>query len=315
VGCDADEVEYRLMKAYAINLARSRDRRAHITAELDKTRLPYEIVEGVDWRDTDLSDARLLDPAFMALSTTPPGGAAAVLSHLAVYRRVLEDGLESALVVEDDVVLPADLPALLDAIAPQVGGAEVVLLNFHCDDPPCQVLKVGSIPLPSSRLLAQVAGNSFLTSGACYVITREACERRVKTGLPVRSHADEWPTHYSEGAIDRVRCVLPMSVVNSVKFRTTIDYYQPGSLQARIREAVANVKVPILYQALALRRRWNHRRAGRTGWTEFVDEIPGEELPSLLWRNPHTMSHDSLYVWALRASEHSIPRHSKTFLK
>ena len=39
------------MRAYVINLARSLDRRAHITAELRKTGLDYEIIAAVDGRD------------------------------------------------------------------------------------------------------------------------------------------------------------------------------------------------------------------------------------------------------------------------
>ena len=42
------------MHAYVINLARSPERRAYISAELKKARVEYEIVTGVDGRDLDL---------------------------------------------------------------------------------------------------------------------------------------------------------------------------------------------------------------------------------------------------------------------
>ena len=44
------------MRAYVINLARSFDRRAHITAELEKAGLEYEIITAVDGQDLDLGD-------------------------------------------------------------------------------------------------------------------------------------------------------------------------------------------------------------------------------------------------------------------
>ena len=264
------------MQAYVVNLARSPDRRAHIMAQLGKTRVPYEIVDAVDGRDLDLSDTRLFDPAVVGTSTFRPGAAGCALSHLQVYRRVLDDGLEKALILEDDVVLPADLGVLVDAIAQHMRGAEIVLLNFHSHEP-CRVTKAGSVPLPLSRLLVQIVDEGQASSTGGYLITREACARMVKTVLPLRAQPDDWAFYHREGAIDRVRCVVPMPVANSATLRTTIDYYRPGSLQARVREAVASARVPLLYQALALRRRRTFRRLGWTGRTEFVEELPRVE--------------------------------------
>ena len=58
------------MHAYVINLARSLDRRAHITAELKKTDLDYEIITAVDGRDLDLRDTTIIDPSLPLLD--PP---------------------------------------------------------------------------------------------------------------------------------------------------------------------------------------------------------------------------------------------------
>jgi GR25 family glycosyltransferase involved in LPS biosynthesis len=243
-------------------------------AQLRKTQVHYEIMDAIDGRDLDLGDTRLFVPTIVGTPALRPGAAGAALSHLEAYRRVFDAGLEVAMVLEDDVMLPADLDALSDAIAHHMTGAEVVLLNFHSSGP-FRITKAGSVSLPSSRLLVQVVDVEQATSGGCYLITREACARLVSTALPVRVHPDDWAFFYKQGAIDRLRCVAPMPVVNSVIFRTTIDHYRPGSLQARVRETVASAKVPILYQALALRRRRNFRHCGWAGQTEFVDEHPG----------------------------------------
>src|ERR1035441_8705213 len=266
------------MQTYVVNLARSPERRAHMIAQLSKTRVQYQIVDAVDGRDLDLSDSRLFDPAVVGTSAFRPGAVGCALSHLEVYRRVLDDGLEKALVLEDDVVLPADLDALCDAIAQHMVGAEIALLNFHSPEP-CRITKAGSVPLPSSRLLVQVIDEGQPSSTGCYLITREACARMVKHILPIRVHPDDWGFFFREGAIDRVRCVVPMPVANSAAFRTTIDYYRPGGVQARIQETVENAKVPLLYQTLTLRRRRNLERGGWNGRIEFVDELSGSEPP------------------------------------
>ena len=118
------------MYAYVINLARSRDRRAHITAELKKTGLDYEILTAVDGHELDLSDRTIIDPAMTYMTPFLSGAAGAALSHLSAYRKIIADGLDEALVLEDDVTLPADLGSLADAVADQLTGAEVALLSY-----------------------------------------------------------------------------------------------------------------------------------------------------------------------------------------
>lgn len=260
------------MQTYVINLTRSTDRRAHIMAQLGKTRVQYEIINGVDGRDLDLTDTRIVDPVFAGKSAAGPGVIGCALSHLEVYRKVLDDDLDIACVLEDDVVLPADLGVLTDAIAPHMRGAEVVLLNFHSYKP-CRVTKSGAVQLPSSRLLVRVVDEGQAASTGGYLITREACARMVKNGPSVRTIADDWDSFCREGAIDRLRCVVPMPIVQSPDFRTMISYYRPGSLYARLQETVAGSKIPILYHVLVLRRR-RHLRRYAVGRAEFVEELP-----------------------------------------
>jgi len=298
------------MKAYVINLARSADRRAHMTRQLSRTQLSYEFIRATDWREADLGDTQLFEPTWMAEETRggmSPGSAAAAMSHLDACRRILADGVPCALVMEDDIVLPRAIGELVDAIEPHMTGAEVVLLNFHSvlltsesspdrifwngkflnmRNGPCQVIREGSVQLPQARLLTQIVEPCLPSSGACYLITREACERRVRTGLPVRGFPDSWSMLYWDGIIDRVRCVTPMPVPNSPDFRTTIDRYQPSSIQARIREYVARSKTPIVYQALALRRKRTFRRLGWVGVVDFVGDAPGSPPAAVYWRNP-----------------------------
>jgi len=262
-----------LVPTYVINLARSSDRRAHITAQLNTTRTAYQLVDAVDGRELDFTNTELFDPSVVGTSTFRPGAAGCALSHLEVYRRLLDDGRDAALVLEDDVILPTDLCELAEQVATHMRGAEIVLLNFHSQKP-CRVAWAGAVDLPADRFLVQVVDERQPGSTGAYMITREACARMAKAALPVRVHPDNWAFFYREGAIDRLRCVVPMPVANSAEHRTTIDYYKPGSLQARIRELVASFRVPLLYQALAVRRQRTFRRWGWVGKTEFVDELP-----------------------------------------
>jgi glycosyl transferase family 25 len=266
--------------AYVINLARSLDRRAHITAELKKTGLDYEIMTAVDGQDLDLRDPAIVDPSLTAKLQLQlvSGTVGAALSHLNAYKQIVADGLDMALVLEDDVVLPADVESLADAVADQLDGAEVALLSYDSQDT-CMMSREGLVHLPSSRLLALPIDIDQPMSGAAYIITREACERMIKCVMPVRVPADNWRFFFREGALDRVRCVLPLPVLKSPKLTSTIGSYTLGSgIKARLVLPLVRSKIPLLHQAVAYRKQRIYRQWGRS---ELVD-IPFIEKPSRL---------------------------------
>ena len=80
--------------------------------QLENIGAQYEISEAAEAEELNRSDERLFDPVLVRNSWYRPAMAASMLSHLRVYRQVLENGHEVALVLEDDTLLPADLSAL-----------------------------------------------------------------------------------------------------------------------------------------------------------------------------------------------------------
>jgi glycosyl transferase, family 25 len=266
------------MRAYVINLARSIDRRRHITAELKKTGVDYEILTAVDGHEVDLTDRTLIDPALPYVTQFLAGTAGAALSHLSAYRKIMADGLDAALVLEDDVTLPADLISLAEAVARQLTGAEVALLSYGSYGT-CKLGREGSESLPSGRLLALPIEIRMVNSGGAYIITREACERMVKSILPVRVNPDDWWYFYREGMLDRVRCVMPLEVHKSHKLASTLGSYSLGkSLSGRMIWPLVRRKIPLLHQLLSYRRQRIYRR-----WSQpELVEIPFIEKPSRL---------------------------------
>jgi glycosyl transferase, family 25 len=264
--------------AYVVNLARSVDRRTHMTAELKKTGLDYEFITAVEGRDLDLGDPDIVDPSLPAWTKTLATTAGAALSHLIAFRKIIEEGLDEALVLEDDVILPADLGSLADAVADQLAGAEVALLSIDSLHP-CKVTREGSVHLPSSRLLALPIDVYQPRSGGAYIITREACERMIKCMPPVQRNIDDWWFHYREGVLDRVRCVVPIPVLKNPKLVSTMGSYSLGNgLRARLVWPLVRRKIPLLHQALSYRRQRIYRQWSRS---EIVD-MPFIEKPSRL---------------------------------
>jgi glycosyl transferase family 25 len=244
--------------------------------ELEKTRISYEFVTGVDERNPEMLDVNTVDPTLKERPRFPPGVVGCALSHLLVYQTILAEGLPQALVLEDDVTLPADLDILLDALAEHLTGAELALLNYYSATErnggvvatPCRLMTQGSVPLARSWRLMSPADVFQLTSAAAYVITREACKRMASAVLPVRARADEWGYFQETCALDRVRCVAPRPVRVDLSFHSTIQYYASNSVHGRLRKLV-RFPIPLLYQLAAFRRARIDKRWERI---EYVDD-------------------------------------------
>jgi glycosyl transferase, family 25 len=266
------------VQAYVVSLARSLDRRAHITRELRKTSVEYQIETAVDGRDLDMADAALIDPTYRVTGIFPEGSAGCALSHLNIYRKIVDAGLDVALILEDDVILPADLDALAVEVSKHLSGAEVALLSADCPDP-LQLSRAGAVPLSGGRHLALPVDLTQPRSTGAYLITREACERMIKLVLPIRANADAWPFFYREGALDRLRCVAPLPVTKSADLTSTIGSYSLGTgLRARLAGPLLQRRIPVLHQILSRRRQRIYQQWARTE----LASTPFIEMPSRL---------------------------------
>ena len=175
------------MRTFIINLARSADRRASIVNQVINTGVDFDLVEAIDGRQLHMTDPQVLAdiaPSFRNVDWWRPALAACTMSHLNVYRRILAEGVEVAMVLEDDVQLPADLELLATAVAKHLSGAEVALLNFESPRPIKFTLEASSV-LPSGRRLVTPLDVGQSVSGAAYVITR----RHVSESSRDKSHS------------------------------------------------------------------------------------------------------------------------------
>jgi glycosyl transferase family 25 len=262
------------MHIFVINLPRSPQRKRHMEEQLSAVKADYEFVVAVDGRDVDLGDQALLDPSFRSKEGFRPGALGCALSHAAALGQVLDDHHDRAVIVEDDVDLPPDFVELAEAVGPQLNGAEIALFNFHSPGR-CRVVRDGSTALGRGRLLVNPASLVGLTSAGAYMVTADAC-RSLRQGLfPLETYFDDWAYHGQRGALRAVRCLVPMPVANSPRFRSTMDYYPPTSWQSRLRDGLNGARLPLIAPALTMRRqRGTFRRLGWTGKYEFV-EYPG----------------------------------------
>jgi glycosyl transferase family 25 len=121
-----------------ITLRRATDRQAKIRESL--AGLDYELFFGVDGRDIDLADLErsglysdaLARKAVRARRSLRPGEIGCLLSHRAVYEKMLADGWHRALVLEDDAVpFPSALAQVGAALAQLPPSWELVYLGYE----------------------------------------------------------------------------------------------------------------------------------------------------------------------------------------
>jgi glycosyl transferase family 25 len=255
-------------------------------SELEKTGVPFELVQAVDCNELKLDDDRIVNPLQSERACSDgwnrkwsmPGVAACAISHMLALRQILEQGHETAIVMEDDVQLPPDLDSLAGAVSEQLVGAEVALLNFDSRYS-CRLSTDGAVTVSSSRQLVYPVDAYELCSAAAYLITRQACERMWQSWVPLRACPDDWGFYRDHGVFDRIRCVTPMPVSKNPAFASTIEYNAVGGMKAHLRSAVLRRQVPVLSRIIVFRRRQIFRRWTRTEFVEGPTTTTDELTP------------------------------------
>jgi Glycosyltransferase family 25 (LPS biosynthesis protein) len=173
------------LRIFVISLARAAERRASMSAHLQALGLEYEMVDGVDGRELPAEEhARLLAPG---VTFSSPGVVGCYMSHMAVYRRLVESGSAAALVLEDDAVLnPAIVPLLRTGLA---------RLDFDYCFLDCADDREPVFYDPDARLSLGHGFTAYRLSGGpegahAMIVTREAAELRLSHGLPIQNAFD-----------------------------------------------------------------------------------------------------------------------------
>lgn len=198
-----------MIGAYVINLESAEARRQRIAGQLTRLGVPFQVFPAVNGRAlaedevTRRYDAQAASTSYRPMSRGEIGCA---LSHLGVYRKMLEDGASLALVLEDDALLGDDVPAVLEALASQMDPVrpDVVLLS-HVD----KFTRWGIRPLGPRRKLVRRYGEWWRAHG--YVVTRAAAERLVAGLQPTWCAADYWSAFERRGLVS-VRAVVPYCI-------------------------------------------------------------------------------------------------------
>lgn len=176
------------LKILVINLARSTERREGMRRQLEALGLDFEFVAAVDGRDFDVQAHPAYDSARRrrAFGRDLNGGElGCLLSHRAIFQRMVDEGLEQVLVLEDDVVLGADFLDVMPSIL--AASAHYDIVRFLSAAKIARLRQRKVWPLAKGYCLARL---ETTPGGAyAYLITRRAAgkllSRMARNWLPV----------------------------------------------------------------------------------------------------------------------------------
>lgn len=197
-------------RIYYINLDARKDRKEQFEAQEALTTMPpVERITGVHGLSVDIKkDKRVGVNTRVQVITEyrrshyeihSRGAIGASLSHLKVWEAFLKSGAKYALILEDDVKLPATFSMMVRDCANDLpANWDVWILGWN--HTPVDTGKNGQSPF--RRILHFVGAH-------CYIITRQAAKAFVDEALPIETHVE----HY----MNNVAFLKGLSIVRDIR--------------------------------------------------------------------------------------------------
>ena len=243
------------MKVFVISLKRAIERRTFMVKQLEELELDYEIVDAVDYQQLSPDEFKSLTDE-EAVKNDPwltKGAIACALSHVKVFKKIVADKVDIALVLEDDAVLPKDIKYVLKLARENIKQDEIIALSYYNrNDRPLELSTQGQVNLGKNLQLLAPVDLHELASAMAYVIPSEVAEKLQTMIVPVATQLDYWSDYLVKGGFNSFRCLYPMSFY-AASFRTTLDYAASATWMSKAASVVRKYNIPILIKVLEKR--------------------------------------------------------------
>jgi glycosyl transferase family 25 len=177
---------------FVVNLATATQRReamANLFAQHGITPQWFDAVDGREMSAEDMAKHFAADIAAHVYGAMNPPEIGCALSHLGIYRLMVEQGIASAVIFEDDIELAPDFATLLDdqtGLHSNFGAHEPVMVQLtHVR----RGYRFGARTVGNYQIV-RPDGGVWRTSG--YFITLAAAQRMLIGAYPVCVAADYW---------------------------------------------------------------------------------------------------------------------------
>ena len=173
------------IKIFVVSMSKDLVRRNQIKKNLAELGLNFEFFDAIvgtelsNYERNKYSEKETVLYIGRELSQSELGCA---LSHLYVYAKILEQGLDYAVILEDDVLLLNDFNRVVNAIVRR--GQTFEIFNFLTDAP-----EIGTKEfLLNSYEITKLRFYSNRTTA--YMVSRNAAARLLEVGFPIKTSAD-----------------------------------------------------------------------------------------------------------------------------
>lgn len=177
------------MKTFVVNLKRSLDRRKYMQTLLKDFPYPWEFFEAVDGREIkNLNEVYNEKKAihFYGKALTR-GEVGCALSHLGIYKKMIDENIDKALILEDDIILEKNFLELITMLNKKKLHNDVILLGQSDDK---AIIKFFGEKITDKYKLLQVVHSGYGTYA--YMIDIEAAKKIIKFNTPIKRTADAW---------------------------------------------------------------------------------------------------------------------------
>ena len=223
-----------LLPVFVISLARATDRRVNISRHLDAAGVSYEIIDAVDGAALDLTElADRLNPDKYRIQYGRKfslGEIGCYLSHYNLWQRMVEQGIDCAIVLEDDAVLDKDFFEVAARLLEIDWQWDLALLSSHdrkFDRVLCEVCNGRRLVRHRRRAWGTVA----------YIIRRPAAEKLLTYCHEIRAGIDALYSEYWKNDV-AVYLVDPPPAQHTGTETFTPHNYAPRTLPEQIKGSI-----------------------------------------------------------------------------
>lgn len=186
------------MRVFVINLARRRERMEFMRSQFHRLNVDFERVEAIDGAALPASEIERSVNRFRWHCAqgyrARNGEIGCALSHQSIYRRMIDENIAVACIVEDDVTLSSRFPE----VASEVEG----FLSAAGDSPGVVLLSesLGAAKSPS-RDKCRISPVARENSTCGYALNISAAKRLLEINCPLKSTIDDWPRWRKRGGV------------------------------------------------------------------------------------------------------------------
>jgi len=205
------------LTCFVVNLATATQRREAMQALLAQHQITATWLDAVDGRlipEAELAQHFDAERAELEYGPMSRGEIGTSLSHVKIYRQMVEQNIQYAVVLEDDVELAPDFCSVLSQLPSTVSSAEPAMVQLTY----VERAYTNSAQALGERRLVRPHGGVWLTSG--YFITLAAAQNLLNAHYPVWTVADHWRNFEAKGLVT-LYALTPNPVWESALSRTS----------------------------------------------------------------------------------------------